>query len=205
MKSKQWLGIGALSLVLFLLLAANVINGTMQGFNDMVYSHVAAWITPARTGFMIFISNVGQWFVYVPVALLFLIIPKSRITIGLPVALAISVSALLNFILKQIFAAARPDIYRLVSESGYGFPSGHAMNGTVFIGLCAYLFIRYSYKRPLKIVVFSLSVLFMLLMGVSRVYLGVHYATDILGGYLAGGVVLTTAICIVNKKNPIQK
>lgn len=187
-------------LAAFFVLAGNVLNGAAQQLNLLVYQRVALYISPALTKGMILISNLGQWFIYLPVALLFLIIPRSRIKIGLPVSISITVSALLNTCIKQLFALARPEINRLVIESGYGFPSGHAMNGTVFIGLCVYLFIRYSYIRPLKIVIFLFSSLFMLLMGLSRIYLGVHYFTDILGGYLAGAALLSTVIYLLQKR-----
>lgn len=197
-KISAWIGV--LSLAAFFILAGAVLSGAAQQLNLLVYQRVALFISPALTKGMILISNLGQWFVYLPISLLFLIIPRSRVKIGLPVSIAISASALLNTCIKQLFALARPEINRLVSESGYGFPSGHAMNGTVFIGLCAYLFIRYSYKRPLKITVFLFSFFFMLLMGLSRIYLGVHYFTDILGGYLAGIALLATAIFFLQKK-----
>ena len=199
-KSKTLVGILTALLIAFAVLAILVLNGTLQGFNDSVYTQIEKWISPLLTNIMVGISSIGEWFIYLPIGLLFLIIPKSRLKIGVPVTLAVCASAALNIVLKHIFAVERPDINRLITETGYGFPSGHAMNGTVFIGLCTYLFIGYIYKRPLKIAVVSISTIFMLLMGLSRIYLGVHSLTDILGGYLAGLIVLIIAILILQNK-----
>jgi len=199
-KSKTLVGILTALLIAFAVLAILVLNGTLQGFNATVYTQVEKWISPLLTNIMVGISSIGEWFIYLPIGLLFLIIPKSRLKIGVPVTLAVCASAALNIVLKQLFAVERPGINRLITETGYGFPSGHAMNGAVFIGLCAYLFIGYLYKRPLKIVVVSISFVFMLLMGLSRIYLGVHTLTDILGGYLAGLIVLIIAILILRNK-----
>jgi len=199
-KSKTLVGILTALLIAFAVLAILVLNGTLQGFNDSVYTQIEKWISPLLTNIMVGISSIGEWFIYLPIGLLFLIIPKSRLKIGVPVTLAVCASAALNIVLKHIFAVERPDINRLITETGYGFPSGHAMNGTVFIGLCVYLFIGYIYKRPLKIAAVSISTIFMLLMGLSRIYLGVHMLTDILGGYLAGLIVLIIAILILQNK-----
>jgi len=199
-KSKTLVGILTALLIAFAVLAILVLNGTLQGFNDSVYTQIEKWISPLLTNIMVGISSIGEWFIYLPIGLLFLIIPKSRLKIGVPVTLAVCASAALNIVLKHIFAVERPDINRLITETGYGFPSGHAMNGTVFIGLCVCLFIGYIYKRPLKIAVVSISTIFMLLMGLSRIYLGVHSLTDILGGYLAGLIVLIIAILILQNK-----
>ena len=199
-RSKTLIRILTALLIAFAVLTILVLNGTLQDINDTVYTQIEKWISPLLTNIMVGISNFGEWFIYLPIGLLFLIIPKSRLKIGVPVTFTVSSSAVLNIVLKHIFAVERPDIFKLISVTGYGFPSGHAMNGTVFIGLCTYLFIGYIYKRPLKIVVVSISTIFMLLMGLSRIYLGVHTLTDILGGYLAGLIVLIIAILILQNE-----
>lgn len=199
-KSKVLILMDIILLTVFIFISINVVNGNVQDFNNSVYNQVRRLINPQLTNVMIGISNIGEWFVYLPISLLFLIIPKSRIKIGVPVTLTLGISAFLSVVLKYFFSVERPDINRLVSITGYGFPSGHAMNGTVFIGLCAYLFIRYTYKRPLKIAVIAISLAFMLLMGFSRIYLGVHTLTDVLGGYTAGLFVLVFAVIVLQNE-----
>lgn len=200
MKYKILIYICTISFVMFIFLAINILNGNLQFFNDMTYKQIELWINPLLTKSMIIMGYIGKWYIFLLIALLLLVIPKSRAKMGIPLTLAVFVSALLNFILKNMFAIARPNTHRLISESGYGFPSGHAMSATVFIGLCAFLFISITYKKSLKIMVFMFSFVFILLMGFSRIYLGVHTPTDILGGYLAGTVILTFSIFILDNR-----
>ncbi len=105
-------------------------------------------------------------------------------------------AAILNFILKNIFLRPRPDFPLAYShETGYSFPSGHAMISLAFYGIIAYLITithkDLKIKIPILIGLFILSVL----IGFSRLYLGVHYLTDVLAGWAAGG--LWMAICIL--------
>jgi undecaprenyl-diphosphatase len=173
---------------------------TVEGFNDYIYSLAALTISPGMTIIMKFISNMGEWFVYTPLALLLLFLPKTRFNVGIPAATVLLISAILNPLLKQLFHIPRPDINQLVNVTGFGFPSGHAMNGMAFVGICAYLFCRYSNKRGAKSFITLASVLYLLLIGFSRLYLGVHSATDVIGGYFFGVVIVSAAIMIINAK-----
>ena len=175
-----------LSLIFFAVLTVLTVQGQMRAFNTDIASDIQSFENPALTVFMKIISDIGQWYVYVPIALLLLIIPKTRLKYGIPAAVTLAVSAGLNSILKLWFAVPRPDVHRLVTEAGYGFPSGHAMNGTSFVGICVILFMYSSYKKTAKIPVLATGIVFLILVGFSRIYLGVHNPGDILGGYSAG-------------------
>lgn len=87
--------------------------------------------------------------------------------------------------LKLVFRRPRPDVLRLVEQSGYSFPSGHAMNSMIFYGLAAYLLVRRGRHWSRYLVAGFVAVL-VLLIGLSRIYLGVHYASDVLAGFLIG-------------------
>ncbi|MDP4120378.1 MAG: phosphatase PAP2 family protein [Bacillota bacterium] len=186
-----------ISITAFSLLAISVKNGNAVHFNTETYNGIAKIINPALTNFLIVITTMGEWFIYVPIALLFLIIPRSRVKIGIPATIVLFVAGTLNSLLKDWFSVPRPNIHRLITETGFGFPSGHAMIGTAFIGICAYLFLPYAHKTPLKITIITISTIFMLFVGFSRIYLGVHNTTDVLGGYCAGFIILIIAILII--------
>ncbi|MFO8084924.1 MAG: phosphatase PAP2 family protein [Desulfobacterales bacterium] len=90
-----------------------------------------------------------------------------------------------NF-LKVLFSRPRPDIEHMVYVASYSFPSGHAMlSASVYLTL-AILLVHMETRRQIKIYLLSLAVLMTLLVGLSRIYLGVHYLTDVLAGWLAG-------------------
>ncbi|GHU56043.1 phosphatase PAP2 family protein [Clostridia bacterium] len=200
MSKKPTVALAAL-ITAFALTALFTAAGYLDALNHSLAEAVQSLEAPALTAFMIAVTTIGEWFVYAPAALLLLVIPKTRRKIGLPVTLTLAASAALNVTLKMLFAIPRPDAHRLIAETGYGFPSGHAMNSTAFVGICVFLFIRGVHKYSQKVFIVCLSVLFLLLMGLSRVYLGVHNPTDILGGYLAGFIILASSIMVIEKKH----
>ena len=102
--------------------------------------------------------------------------------------------------MKYIFQRPRPDIaLRLIEESGYSFPSGHSMNCLVSYGILAYLLLRYCENRKLA-KLFSVGLgLVIILIGLSRVYVGVHFPTDVIGGWSLGIAVLVAMMYAFEK------
>lgn len=113
-----------------------------------------------------------------------LIIAIKNKKIKIAIALNIIIEPILNTTLKNIFARPRPMGYRLIEETGYSFPSGHSMASMAFYGLLIYLIYKNVKNKYLKwTLILVLSVL-IILIGFSRIYLGVHYTSDVLGGFL---------------------
>ena len=106
-----------------------------------------------------------------------------------------ALSSTLNPLLKNIFDRERPTLLRLIDISGFSFPSGHAMGSTAFFGSTIYIANRVM-KGKSKAFMIGLSALFIIMISSSRVYLGVHYPTDIIAGIIGGAfcVVLSTLI-----------
>ena len=99
-------------------------------------------------------------------------------------------------VLKRIFERVRPDIFPVIAESGYSFPSGHAMGAICFYGILAYFAGLGLRSKPLRWGLMAAAGIYILLIGLSRVYLGVHYPTDILAGYAAGATWLFFCITL---------
>lgn len=187
---------------LFIVLSILVITKTTQGFNQGIISLITSWRNPILTKVMIFITYTGEWFIYLPIIFVLMIFPKFRMKYGIPLFIALFLSAGFNIVFKHIFSVPRPDAYtHLVEESGFGFPSGHATNSTAFIGFLAYLLMTYS-KKELRTVICVSSITLIALIGISRVYLGVHSPTDIIGGVLLGSFVLNISIFGYKKIQP---
>ncbi|OWA35634.1 hypothetical protein B9G55_10770 [Saccharibacillus sp. O16] len=110
------------------------------------------------------------------------------------VLIATGGSALLNILLKNLFRRERPDIHRLADEYSYSFPSGHSMGAFALYGILAYLLWRMIRPMGWRIAALVLCILLTLSIGLSRVYLGVHYPSDVIGGYIASGAWLALTI-----------
>lgn len=97
--------------------------------------------------------------------------------------------AVLNVGLKLLYARARPDVDTAIAVAqGHSFPSGHAMGSFIILGAVAYLVLRQKFPWKVKSVLLAIIVTLILLVGLSRVYLGVHWSSDIIAGWCAGTV-----------------
>lgn len=94
--------------------------------------------------------------------------------------------ALLNYVLKLSFHRARPSINDFIDAVGFSFPSGHAMGSMIFYGAVTYFILRSERNKRIKFTFTVLSIVFILMIGISRIYLNAHYPSDVIAGYLAG-------------------
>ncbi|HEY0662719.1 MAG TPA: phosphatase PAP2 family protein [Lysobacter sp.] len=155
--------------------------------------------------FLLFSALGYQWGV-VPfdIALVLVLALKRRAREGLFAGLALGGSALLNLAAKQSFARERPSLWDSISpETTFSFPSGHAMGSMTLAWVCLLLAWRTPWRWPVTIVV----VLFTGLVGLSRVYLGVHYPSDILAGWTAASVWAASCFFLVfrHHRHPWQQ
>jgi len=104
--------------------------------------------------------------------------------IGIAIYLNLLCVGALNQLLKYIVQRPRPNEFRLINESGYSFPSGHSMASTAFYGFFIYLIYKKVKNKKLKIILITLLTILIILIGTSRIYLGVHYTTDVIAGFL---------------------
>lgn len=143
-----------------------------------------------------------KFMIVLNVLLFIFIILKKKYKLLIIVLSSIS-SVIINNLVKLIVRRERPDYLRMVMEKSYSFPSGHAMISVLFFGSIIYLVNKYNLKYK-KLITFSLST-FVLLVGISRIYLGVHYLTDVVGGYLLGFIVLFLIIHLFERKKFVWK
>lgn len=186
-----------LAILLFAKLAEDLIYNELNVFDSTVTNFINRFTSPALTRIMKVITDIGSAPILIIVALLafYILYRKHRhYWDSAMVAFSLGGGFLLNEILKFAFHRARPNIARLVEAGGYSFPSGHAMISATFYGFFAYLFwINMSRSNKRYMIVISILILIVLI-GISRIYLGVHYPSDVVAAYAAGGFWLTGCI-----------
>lgn len=169
--------------VVFLALLEDVLNGELmkldRGAYWLVVEHMRAdWLTPIMESFSALAT---------PVTLLVLLLAVAAFAPGRRpgwcCAVNLGLVVLLNQLLKFIIQRPRPDGFRLASVSGFSFPSGHSMVAMAFFGLLAWLVWHYERDRRMRNMFVAAFALVIVMVGLSRVYLGVHYASDVLAGF----------------------
>lgn len=189
--------LSASSFLVFIYITEDVLE--KEGvFIDTALSHAAYSLrSPVLTGIMHAVSFLGNEFIIITggIIALFLIVKRHKREATF-FFLTVFSGFLLNSLLKYLLKIPRPTIDPLYIEMFYSFPSGHAMNSFIFYGTLAYLTYHLTHNKKISLTVTFLSVILIFLIGFSRIYLGVHYPSDVIGGFLAGFWWLITVILI---------
>lgn len=140
---------------------------------------ISDFVTPIAKN----ITHLGGAIFLITLSLILLLIIKNK-KIGILIWLNLGISVLLNQALKFIIQRPRPTEFRIINESGYSFPSGHSMVSSAFYGFLIYLIYKNVKNKYLKWSLITLLSLVILTIGISRIYLGVHYTSDVIAGFL---------------------
>jgi membrane-associated phospholipid phosphatase len=189
-------------LIVFIFITRKIFLHRENGFDERIFEMLDNWRSSFFTHYMKYITLLGSGEFVVIFALLiflyFLFIKKHHwYSLKIPVV-AIG-SASLNVFLKNIFERQRPLLPHLVDAYGLSFPSGHAMISFSFYGLLIYLGWNVIDNKVIKWIVISCLFLIMHLIGFSRVYLHVHYASDVLAGFAMGILWLIFSIFVLKR------
>lgn len=182
-------------LILFAELAEEVAEQEFLHADLYLLELAASARGPFLTQLMRVLTAFGSFAALIPLAALSILLLERQGARCEAVFLAISLAGgwSIDEFLKWGFHRARPNIARLIDVSGYSFPSGHTMVATAFYGMLAYLLARRLPSGRRRFVVLGAALL-ILGTGISRIYLGAHYPTDVLGGFLAGALWLTCSV-----------
>lgn len=197
-KNFKWI-ILFICLIGFLALAEDVFHKEIMKGDIIGYKIISTFlISDFTTPIAKFITNFGgAIFLIILTITLFVLIKNKKI--GLSIILNLIVITGLNQILKYILQRPRPTEYRLIEETGFSFPSGHSMVSMAFYGYLIYLIYKYVKNKDLKWISIVLLSILICSIGISRIYLGVHYTSDVLGGFLISLSYLIVYTLIVNK------
>ena len=188
-----------IALIGFLALAEDVfnkeiMNGDIIGYKIISTFLISDFVTPIAK----FITNFGGAIFLITLTVILFILIKNK-KIGLSIFSNLVIITVLNQLLKRILQRPRPTEFRIIEETGYSFPSGHSMVSMAFYGYLIYLIYKYVKNKYVKWILIVLLSILICSIGVSRIYLGVHYTSDVLGGFLVSISYLVLFISTVNK------
>lgn len=196
-KNKLWI-IMFLCMIGFLLLAEDVfrqeiMNGDIIGYKILSKYFISDTVTPIAK----LITNFGGAYFLFGFTVIMIITLREK-NQKMLVAVNLVIVTVLNQILKQIVKRPRPIEYSIINETGYSFPSGHSMVSMAFYGYLIYLTYKNISQPYLKWIIICVLGVLILAIGISRIYLGVHYTSDVLAGFLISIMYLIVFIKAAN-------
>ncbi len=169
--------------ILFIILTIFVVTNKITTIDNTIGEFIISLRNDSLNNTMIIITNISGAYALVALSLLILIIIKKK-RIPLLITINLIMVTIVSQIAKFIIKRPRPINISLVEPIGYSYPSGHSMVSMAYFGFLLYLTYKKVNNKPLKYFLITILTLLIIAIGFSRIYLGVHYFSDVLGGYL---------------------
>lgn len=172
---------------------------------DLIDTNIFSWILILRAlrldNLLLAITMLGESYVVVVLAFIFSLFlwRAKKNNFLLPLWTAIAGCGIFVYVLKYLIARPRPVGLALISEDSFSFPSGHAAISVAFYGVVIFCLWKIFQKKFARWLILSAGAALILFIGFSRIYLGVHYFSDVVGGYLLGGAWLVGGVVLWNK------
>lgn len=209
MKKLRYLLTIILPILIFIFITYNVVNKRTNHFDSLIYKEVSRYIVPKLTDIMILISFLGSAECLIVIALIITVAfyyNEKYTFFSAMIAVNLILSSIINVGMKYIIHRDRPNIMKLIEIGGFSYPSGHSMVSMSFYGFLIFLCLK-NYKTRWKYLIMAILSILILFIGLSRIYLGVHYASDVAGGFDLGILwlgIFTIIVEIRYKKMYIQ-
>lgn len=189
----------AITAILAIVVTINVKNGRILELDLNIYKFFSENIINDKlTPIVKVITHIGGAKIVFVLTILAIILIKG-LKNKLFLLTGIVGTAGLNVVLKHIIQRERPNINRLIPEKGYSFPSGHSMMSMAFYGMLIFLIFKYVKNTVLKWTLIVILTILLSTIGITRIYLGVHYPSDVIGGFLVSLTYLFILTEIYNK------
>ena len=198
-------GIG---IVIFGIIATLLLIDKIAPFDNIIYNAIISLKSDSVTTFFKLITKLcNEKFIIIATVLIFITLLFKKKKIGFILTLNVLLCSGLNTVIKHIFLRPRPVGLKLIKQGGYSFPSGHSMMAVAFFGILIYLVCKSKWKKSIKILLSSLLTVLILLIGISRIYLGVHFASDVLAGFAIAlsYLIIFTSVVFKNKNKKSQE
>lgn len=196
------------AIMAFVLIASLVVQGNTEIFDNVYGDLVEKLHSAGADTFFEIITYLGNWQAITIICILLLAFDKTRKVYGIPVSIVAAGSYAINTALKMWIGRPRPEIENMmVDASGYSFPSGHAAVSMAVMTMIAYLIYKHVPNKVKRISSMIGLIAVAVVIGISRIYLGVHFASDVLGGWCLGWAcfALVSLIFYPHKKEKEKK
>ncbi len=168
-------------LIMFLIITYLVVNNKIFSFDEAIYNFSQIFYSNITTKIVKIITFLGSAMFLVPCVIIVFLKLKDKHQ-QLFFIITMIFEEICNLLLKNIIKRPRPAFLHLVTEKSFSFPSGHAMGSMAFYGLLIYFLWHSKINKKMKIIYASLLIILLILISFSRIYLGVHFASDIIAG-----------------------
>lgn len=178
--------------IIFVILTYLIFNNKLITLDNITHSYIISIRNEKLTSIFKLITNLGSATCLIIINIFLFLLSKNKNT---PKYLAIhlTIGILLNQLIKIIFTRPRPLNINIINISGYSYPSGHSMMSLILYGYLIYLIHKSKLNQKLKLIIIIFLIIMILLIGFSRIYLGVHYLTDVIGGFILASIYLLVA------------
>lgn len=183
--------VGIISALISFLLFAKITDTVFENekiiFDSVLINYIYSFRNVFNTKLMILLSVFGFYGVIcISIIISAFLSYKKRYLLSIYFLFTVSSGFLVNFLLKLLIQRQRPNFLPLTIENDFSFPSGHAMVSFIFFITVVYLYYHLTKKKVFSVILLLVFLIITIFIGISRIYLGVHYPSDILGGFIAG-------------------
>lgn len=183
-------------------------DNQLTGFDGSVSEYVISFRNNTLTDFFIFVTHLGDRDAYVLITVClaaYYFFKRRSGKFIVQTTLVLLLATFSNIVLKRFFNRERPELEHLVSVNTLSYPSGHSMSAMAFYGFLIYLCLRYRMRAWLKIFFVLLLSTAIISIGMSRIYLGVHYPTDVAAGFIGGFIWIAFCAVVFNLFELLRK
>lgn len=210
-KKNKRIIIATISIFIFVIILSDIYKYEITSYDNWAYNVFVENLRSENTTLIMkLVTSFGSGLVLISIVLImFLLYKKKKDTIYASINLILIY--IINNIIKLIVQRPRPSGYNIITENSYSFPSGHSIVSTAFYGFIIVLIYKNIKDNKKKYLYMTLLFLLIILICISRIYLGVHYLSDTLGGFFFAVAYLMVYITVLNKiigngeKNEIKK
>ena len=197
-KYLKWI-ICFISLVIFILLGILVLTKNDIYLDSIFYNFISKYISNNLTIIFKSLTNIASTLIVILIVVFTFLFFKNK-KYGIYMSLNLFIITILQFVLKAIFSRTRPVDINLIEEAGYSYPSGHSLTAMALYGFIIYLIYTSKLNKKSKIIYITLFSSFIFVVGLSRIYLGVHFFTDVVGAFSFALAYLIIYITIIKDR-----